>query len=93
MDNDVLKQAAMAQVLGTRREWATGIGSLISRIELLEVRTHDLEVGSSSARGEHMEKEMAFLWGAVRDLACAFVASQARHILGPIDSGLASSLH
>ena len=45
-----MDEAAMAIVLGTRRDWATWIGPLIPRSDLLEAQAHNIEVGPSSAR-------------------------------------------
>ena len=38
---DATEEAAMAQMLGMRHDWATGIGPLIPRSDLLEAQTHD----------------------------------------------------
>ena len=47
-----LEQVAMAQVLGMRRDWATWIGPLIPRLNLLKAR---------ASYKEERDEEMSFL--------------------------------
>ena len=68
---DAMEEAAMAQILGTRCDQATGIEPLIPRSDLLETHAHDFDVEfSSTARDSTSarDEEMTEIRGAVRDL-------------------------
>ena len=82
----------MAQFLGTRRDWAIGIGPLIPRSDLLEAHAYDFEAGSSSVARDATsgrDEEMSELRRTVRDLAARFKALF-RHSAGPLNPELAS---
>lgn len=68
-----LEETAMSEILGTRRDWATGIGPLIPRSDMLEAQAHDSSSSSvgnvSSKSSSDMEEKLAALQQAVFGMA------------------------